>query len=143
MNLKANLLCIVLAVCACSDPPTPATRVQTSNADEDIPQVSVYVQFGSRKIFTYTEIAATPQLLQATEEAIAHFKARNPQASIKPGRIFDDPEREVVYLTFDKLHLDSNKASDGTPAVVPDFFLAYIYQPSSNKLTGYVFVPMA
>jgi hypothetical protein len=91
--------------------------------------------FAAKSPWQFPELKRTPDLTVAIESAIRDYHAVDANLKLHPANIYHDPEQRLVFLTFG--------IAEDSPVERTDFYLVYVYEPSSRRLLGHVHINMA
>jgi hypothetical protein len=85
---------------------------------------------GPKGPWEYTELAPNRELLNLAAWAIEHHHTLGHGREIFLQGFFQDSERGFIYIGFDRIR-------DSSGPFIPDAYLAYIYDPSEERMRGY------
>jgi len=91
--------------------------------------------FSHKSPWEFPRLAAHPELDRAIRDAIRDYRRVQPEVKVSFTGSYHDPSRHLAFLTF-------GIAKD-SPIFETDFFLVYIYDRSTRRLLGHVFINMA
>ena len=91
--------------------------------------------FSSKPPWEFPKLPSSPELEQAARDAIRQYRTVQPEVKVSFTAIYHDPRRNLAFLTFD--------IAKDSPVIETDFFLVYIYDRSTHRLLGHVFINMA
>jgi hypothetical protein len=89
----------------------------------------------TKQPWEFPQLQSSRELEQAARDAIRNYRTVDSKVKISLTRIYHDPRRNLAFLTF-------GIAKD-SPVYETDFYLVYVYDRSTHRLLGHVFVNMA
>ena len=91
--------------------------------------------FSKKPPWEFPRLQSSPELEHAVKDAIRDYRTRQPELKMLHTGIYHDPRRGLAYLTF-------GIAKD-SPVFETDLFLVYVYDRTTHRLVGHVFINMA
>jgi hypothetical protein len=91
--------------------------------------------FARKPPWEYPRLKAPKELRPAIAEAMRDYHGRRPDLKIQFTGSYHDPRRDLAFLTFG--------IAEDSRTMETDFFLVYVYDRSTRRLLGHVFINMA